>query len=126
MIIMKNRLKISVLLAGFAFVGSLFATTSCKQYENYDTQQISGSKTSLNVYGPRPAMRGAKMTFIGAHMDKVTAIEFPVHGDVTDITVVSEREINVIVPEDAGEIGRFVQVKITGCNTWALKGETEK
>ena len=99
---MKNRLKISVLLAGFAFVGSLFATTSCKQYENYDTQQISGSKTSLNVYGPRPAMRGAKMTFIGAHMDKVTAIEFPVHGDVTDITVVSEREINVIVPEDAG------------------------
>ena len=98
---MKNRSKIAMLLTGLLFVGCLFVTSSCNE-DPYNTDQMSSSKTTIQVYGPRPALRGAEIRFVGTNMDKVTAVVFPVAGEVTEFTKKEKTEIRVIVPDNAG------------------------
>ncbi len=98
---MKNRSKIAMLLTGLLFVGSLFVTSSCKD-DPYNTDQMSSDKTTIQVYGPRPALRGGEIRFVGTNMDRVTAVVFPVAGEVTEFTMKEKNEIRVIVPINAG------------------------
>jgi len=60
----------------------------------------------LQSFGPSPALRGGELRFIGQNLVDVTAVIFPgVTGgtvQVTDIITVNEREIKVMIPQDAG------------------------
>lgn len=76
--------------------------TSCSN-DDFSTNQYQGG-VSLNVFGPCPVARGGELRFLGSGMNKITAITFPGAGDVTDIQVISNEEIRVVVPQDA-EVG---------------------
>lgn len=52
-------------------------------------------------------MRGAEIRFVGTHMDRVTAVVFPVAGEVTEFSKKEATEIRVVVPANAG-YGRIV------------------
>lgn len=60
----------------------------------------------LHSFGPSPALRGGELRFIGQNMGDVTAVIFPgISGgtvQVTEIIVVNEREIKVMIPQDSG------------------------
>lgn len=103
---MNKRSKITALLMGFACLGSILVTTSCKDDFKYYDPMSSGNVT-LQVYGPKPALRGAEIRFVGTHMDRVTGVEFPVAGEVTDFTLKTPTEIRLIVPVNAG-YGRLI------------------
>ncbi len=79
--------------------------TACEQ-DTHDTQQYKGG-VNLNVWGPRPVARGGELRFLGSGMNQITSITLPGSGDVTDIKVVSNEEIRIIVPQDA-EPGKVV------------------
>ncbi len=78
---------------------------SCEQ-DTYDTQQYKGG-INLNVWGPRPVARGGELRFLGSGMNQITSITLPGSGEVTDIKVISDEEIRIIVPQDA-EPGKVV------------------
>jgi len=82
-----------LLLSGIGF-------TSCDKDEVDDT-------IVLNSFGPSPALRGGELRFIGNNLKNVTSIVLPglTAGstiEVTEITVVNEREIRIMIPQTAG------------------------
>ena len=81
--------------------GSGISFTSC-QGDDVDTNQFTGG-ISLNVFGPCPVARGGELRFIGSGMNQVTAVSIPGCADITDIQVISDREIRVTVPQEAEE-----------------------
>ena len=60
----------------------------------------------LHSFGPSPALRGGELRFIGQNLGEVTTVIFPgINGgtvQVTEIIVVNEREIKVMIPQDSG------------------------
>ncbi|MDQ9813972.1 hypothetical protein RFZ01_05970, partial [Acinetobacter pittii] len=52
-------------------------------------------------FGPSPVARGGELRFHGSGMDQVTAVVVPGCADITDITVISDKEIRIVVPQDA-------------------------
>jgi len=78
---------------------SLLLLPSCEKEE-------VNSEPLLHSFGPSPALRGGELRFIGQNLGEVTAVIFPgVAGgtvQVTDIITVNEREIKVVIPQDAG------------------------
>lgn len=76
--------------------------TACSDENEFSTQQYKGG-VSLNVFGPCPVARGGELRFLGSGMNQITAIAFPESDDVTEIKVISNEEIRVTVPQDAGE-----------------------
>lgn len=101
---MKKIVKYTLCAAmGLALLPAV--TTSCSK-DDYDTQQYRGG-VSLNVWGPRPVARGGELRFLGSGMNQITSITLPGSGDITDINVVSDEEIRIIVPQDA-EPGKVV------------------
>lgn len=96
----KRNIYTACLLIGVLLLTG-FGLTSCEK-EKIDTKII------LNSFGPSPALRGGELRFIGNNLDKVTSIILPglkesTTVEVTDITVVNEREIKIEIPQDAGE-----------------------
>lgn len=81
-------------------LSSLLLMPSCEKEE-------VNSDPVLHSFGPSPALRGGELRFIGQNLGEVTAVIFPgVTGgtvQVTDIIPVNEREIRVVIPQDAGE-----------------------
>ena len=75
--------------------------TACDD-DDLDTNQFTGG-IKLNVFGPCPVARGGELRFIGSGMDQVTGVVIPGCDEITDITVVSNEEITVTVPQDAVE-----------------------
>jgi hypothetical protein len=80
-------------------LGSLLLLPSCEKEEvNNDPLLFS--------FGPSPALRGGELRFIGQNLGQVTAVIFPgLTGgsvQVTEIITVNEREIKVVIPQDAG------------------------
>lgn len=96
---MKTNKLLTLCLAGALLTGSGISVTSC-QGDDVDTNQFTGG-ISLNVFGPSPVARGGELRFIGSGMDQVTAVVIPGCADITDIQVISDKEIRVIVPQDA-------------------------
>ncbi len=76
------------------------AFTACDNGDDEDTNQYKGG-ISLNAFGPSPVARGGVLRFLGSGMDKVIAVVIPGCDDITDIEVVSDTEIRVIVPQTA-------------------------
>ena len=98
---MKTNSILTLCLAGLLLTGSGISLTSC-QGDDVDTNQFTGG-VSLNVFGPCPVARGGELRFIGSGMNQVTAVVIPGCADITDIQVISDREIRIIVPQEAEE-----------------------
>lgn len=79
--------------------------TACND-DDFDTNQNRGG-ISLEVFGPCPVARGGELRFIGSGMDQINSVSIPGCDDITDIKVVSGREIRVTVPQTA-EPGKVV------------------
>lgn len=82
------------------FVLTGFGLSSCEK-EKIDTKII------LNSFGPSPALRGGELRFIGNNLEKVTSIILPglKEGqtvEVNEISVIDDREIRIMIPQDAG------------------------
>lgn len=95
---MKTRILSVIFLVGLLLSGGL-CMTSCDNDEISTNQYVGG--ISLNVFGPSPVLRGGELRFLGSGMDRVAAVVFPGGSEVTEITVVSDTEIRVTVPQDA-------------------------
>lgn len=75
--------------------------TSCNDDDDdFSTQQYVGGVT-LNVFGPSPVARGGELRFLGSGMKQIQSITIPGSGDITDINVISDNEIRIIVPQNA-------------------------
>ncbi|KAA6300684.1 MAG: hypothetical protein EZS26_003172 [Candidatus Ordinivivax streblomastigis] len=71
--------------------------TSCsKEDDNADS-----AAAILEAYGPNPALRGGKLTFIGQNLDKVTKVILPDNIEITGIEVESKDKISIIIPDEA-------------------------
>ena len=92
------------------FLSSLLLMPSC------DKEEVNNDPL-LQSFGPSPALRGGELRFIGQNLGEVTAVIFPgVTGgtvQVTDIITVNEREIKVMIPQDAG-VGILTLVTTSG------------
>lgn len=94
----RNRLSALCLTGALLFTNISF--TSCLKGDDVETNQYIGG-ISLNVFGPSPVARGGELRFHGSGMDQVTAVVVPGCADITDITVISDKEIRIVVPQDA-------------------------
>ena len=94
-----NKLSAVLCMIGLLALGSV-SVTSCD--DELSTNQYKGG-ISLNVFGPSPVLRGGEIRFLGSGMNQVTAVVFPGGTEVTEITVVSDTEIRVTVPQTAEE-----------------------
>jgi hypothetical protein len=69
--------------------------TSC------DKSDTADDKIILKSFGPSPALRGGELRFIGNNMNQVIAVVIPGTAEITSITPVNDREIKIIIPQDA-------------------------
>ena len=88
----KNILYYSTLL--LLLMVSLWFT-SCED------DKVDSGEVRLEAFGPSPALRGSKITFIGQNLNKVTKVIFPSNIEVTDIELINNGEIKVVVPQNA-------------------------
>lgn len=95
----KQNILSALFMMCLMLVGSV-AFTGCGTEDDLDTNQFKPA-VSLNVFGPSPVARGGQLRFIGTGLDQVTEVIFPGGANVTEITKVNEREIQVTVPQDA-------------------------
>ena len=93
-----NRLSVLCLAGALLLTGVSFI--SCLKGDDVDTNQYVGG-ISLNVFGPSPVARGGELRFLGSGMNQVTAVVIPGCADITDINVISDREIRITVPQEA-------------------------
>ena len=104
----KNRWSGMALL--MLLLSSLLLMPSCEKEE-------VNNDPLLQSFGPSPALRGGELRFIGQNLGEVTAVIFQgVTGgtvQVTDIITVNEREIKVMIPQDAG-VGIVTLVTTSG------------
>ncbi|NDV83162.1 hypothetical protein [Bacteroides sp. 51] len=97
---MNKTYKLPALWMMCLMLFSGLSFTACCNGEDEDTNQFLGG-VNLNVFGPCPVARGGELRFIGSGMDKITSVEIPGSGDVTEIKVISNEEIRVTVPQTA-------------------------
>ena len=93
-----NRLSVLCLAGALLLTGVSFI--SCLKGDDVDTNQYVGG-ISLNVFGPSPVACGGELRFLGSGMNQVTAVVIPGCADITDINVISDREIRITVPQEA-------------------------
>lgn len=67
-------MKRNIIIAFIAIVALSFS--ACKE-RGLDTNQY-GDKVSLNAFGPCPVLRGDTIIVMGAHMDQVSQVLFPI------------------------------------------------
>ncbi len=67
-------MKRNIIIAFLAIVALSFS--ACKE-RGLDTNQY-GDKVSLNAFGPCPVLRGDTIIVMGAHMDQVSQVLFPI------------------------------------------------
>lgn len=96
---MKKSNKISALFIMCLMLISSFGFSACSN-DDFDTDQYTGG-IKLNVFGPCPVARGGELRFLGSGMNQITGIDIPGSGTISDITVVSNEEIRITVPQTA-------------------------
>ncbi len=93
----KRLIKIRVwalLFATLCTVGASVFLTSCEK-EKEDTT------VALYSFGPMPIARGAELKFIGANLDRVTAVVLPNNITITAFTTKSSTLLTLTVPQEA-------------------------
>ena len=84
-----------LLLASLCVVSTSLLFTSCEGKEEEDT------KVALYSFGPMPIARGAELKFIGANLDKVTAVVLPNGITITTFTTKTPALLTLTVPQEA-------------------------
>jgi len=97
---MKNRYNTWIVVL-IVLLGSAIFIACEKDDEDLDTNQMASKEITLKSFGPSPAMRGGELRFIGTNLDKVTSIDIPGAAGLTDISIVSQYEIRVTIPQAA-------------------------
>jgi hypothetical protein len=97
----KNKLSNSWTI-GFVMFCLVFVFSTCEN-EDLNTNPLTGSKTALVAFGPNPALREQKFSFAGTHLDKITKVILPDGIEITDIEIVSDKLIKVIIPQETVE-----------------------
>lgn len=95
---MKSYKILTILMAVFTATLAL-NLTACDDEENVKTNAVL-----LEAFGPSPALRGSKITFIGQNLNKVTKVILPDNIEITDIELINDGEIKVVIPQNA-EVG---------------------
>ena len=97
----KNRFSNiwAILMVAFC---SMFIFTTCSKDE-LNTNSLGSKETTLAAYGPNPALRGQKLTFAGTRLDKIAKVILPENIEITDIEVVSDKVIRIVIPQETVE-----------------------
>jgi hypothetical protein len=90
----KSIIYYSFLLVAFAVCLGL---TACSE----DIDDNAGGQVRFESFGPSPALRGGKLTFVGKNLDKVTKIILPDNIEITDFEVINTDQIKVTIPQNA-------------------------
>ena len=80
------------------FLCSAFIIVACSKDE-LDTDIFKSEQVTLIAYGPNPALRGQNMTFVGTNLNKISKVILPNNIEITEIEVVNDKLIKVIVPQ---------------------------
>jgi hypothetical protein len=113
----KNILSV-VRTTGLFLLCSVFVFTAC-QNDDLSTDILGSTQTTLRAFGPNPALRGQKLSFVGTYLDKITKVILPNGIEITDIEVVNEKLIKVVVPQETME----GIVKLIGPNNLELSSK---
>lgn len=90
---MKNiNRTLNILFIGLLAVGVLF--NACKKDDD------TSDKIELFSFGPSPVLRGGDLRFIGANLDKVTAIVLSNNVQVTNFKSKTPEQIVITVPQE--------------------------
>jgi len=81
----------------------LILMSGCEKEKELQTDLLSGKEIGVEAYGPNPALRGQKITFVGTRLNQITKVVFTPGVEVTDIDVISDLLIKVTVPPSAEE-----------------------
>lgn len=85
----------ALLLAALCVVSAGLLFTSCEEDEKVDP------KVTLKSFGPMPIARGAELKFIGANLDKVTAVVLPDNITITTFNVKTPTLLTITIPQEA-------------------------
>ncbi|MDR1527153.1 MAG: hypothetical protein LBS46_05730 [Dysgonamonadaceae bacterium] len=97
----KNILS-AIRTTGLVLLCSVFVFTAC-QNDDLNTDILGSAQTTLQAFGPNPALRGQKLSFAGTHLDKITKVILSDGIEITDIEVVNEKLIKIVVPQETME-----------------------
>ncbi len=64
--------------------------------------------TTLDSFGPSPALRGGELRFIGNNLDQVTAIILPGDVEVTEFVSKTKEEIVIVIPHETAIEGKVI------------------
>jgi hypothetical protein len=78
----------------------MFVFTTCENNDALNTDSLNNEATSLKAFGPNPALRGQKLSFAGTHLDRITKVILPDNIEITDIEVVNDKLIKVLLPQE--------------------------
>jgi hypothetical protein len=98
----KNRLY-DIWTVLFALFCSAFIFTTCENTDELNTDLLGSKETTLKAFGPNPALRGQKLSFAGTHLDRITKVILPNGIEITDIEVVNDKLIKVLIPQETIE-----------------------
>lgn len=85
----------ALLIASLCVVSTGLLLTSCEDKEKEDPM------VALKSFGPMPIARGAELKFIGANLDKVTAVVLPDNITITAFNTKTPTLLTITVPQDA-------------------------
>lgn len=85
----------ALLIASLCVVSTGLLLTSCEDEEKEDP------KVALKSFGPMPIARGAELKFIGANLDKVTAVVLPDNITITTFNTKTPTLLTITVPQEA-------------------------
>ncbi len=85
----------ALLIASLCVVSTGLLLTSCEDEEKEDP------KVALKSFGPMPIARGAELKFIGANLDKVTAVVLPDNLTITAFNTKTPTLLTLTVPQEA-------------------------
>lgn len=94
----KKNIISAIRTIGLLMLCSVFVFTACEN-EDLNTNILGSTQTTFRAFGPNPALRGQKLTFAGTHLDKITKVILPNGIEITDIEVVNDKLIKVLIPQ---------------------------
>lgn len=99
----KNKYIINS-LRFFAITCTLMLfTNACSNSDDLNTDILASTQTTIKAYGPNPALRGQSLSIAGTHLNKISKVILPHNIEITDIEVVSDKSIKVLLPQETVE-----------------------
>src|SRR5699024_578533 len=98
-------LRTNIFIFRFLLLGlcGLVVMSGCEKEKELETDLLAGKEIGVEAYGPNPALRGQKISFVGTRLNQITKVVFTPDVEVTDIDVISDLLIKVTVPQSAEE-----------------------